>query len=51
MNEHLYTEKELLEYLGRTTTKRQGVDRLTVMCRQAGLIIAPIADTLKGKGS
>lgn len=51
MEEKLYTEKELLEYLERKTNKRQGVDRLLTMCRQAGLIVAPVADTLKGKGS
>lgn len=48
--EKVYTELELLEYLGRKTQKRQGVDRLTTMCRQAGLIIAPVAETLKGRG-
>lgn len=54
MEEKLYTEKEIMQYLKRSETtinKRQGVDRLTTMCRQAGLIIAPVADTLKGKGS
>lgn len=54
MDEKLYTEKELMQYLGRSETtqkKRQGVDRITTMCRQAGLIIAPVAETLKGKGS
>ena len=54
MEEKLYTEKEIMQYLKRSETtinKRQGVDRLTTMCRQAGLIIAPVANTLKGKGS
>lgn len=50
MAEKLYTENELIQYLGRNTTKRQGVDRLTVMCKQAGLIIKPVQETLKGKG-
>ena len=52
MNEKkYYTEKELLQYLERKTEKRQGVDRLTTMCKQAGLIIAPVQETVKGKGS
>ena len=49
--EKLYTEKELLEYLKRPGNKRQGVDRLVTMCRQAGLIIVPVGDTMRGKGS
>lgn len=46
-----YTEKQILEYLGRKTPKRLGVDDLTRYCRNAGLIIAPVAETLKGRGS
>jgi len=51
MEEKLYTEKELVEYLGREYSKRQGIDRISAMCRAAGLIIAPVAETVKGKGS
>lgn len=43
-----------MQYLKRSQTtinKSQGVERITTMCRQAGLIIAPVADTLKGRGS
>lgn len=53
MNEKLYTEIELKQYLNRgksTIEKRQGVDRMIKMCQQAGLIIAPVQETLKGKG-
>ena len=49
--EKLYTEKDILAYLERPGDKRQGIDRLIVMCRQAGLIIAPVADTVQGKGN
>lgn len=49
--EKLYTEKEILAYLKYPGDKRQGIDRLTAMCRQAGLIIAPVADTVRGKGN
>ena len=51
MEEKLYTEKELVEYLGREYSKRQGIDRISAMCRAAGLIIAPVAETVKGKGA
>lgn len=53
MNEKLYTEIELKQYLNRgksTIEKRQGVDRMIKMCQQAGLIIAPVQETLRGKG-
>lgn len=49
-NNKYYTEKELLNYLNRNTKKRQGKDRLIQMCRQAGLIIEPVKETLQGKG-
>lgn len=53
MENKLYTETELKQYLNRgksTMQKRQGVDRMIKMCQQAGLIIAPVQETLQGKG-
>lgn len=45
-----YTEKEILQLMDIHYTKRQGKDRLIALCQAAGLIIKPVADTLKGKG-
>lgn len=46
-----YSEKQILNYLGRSVSKSLGVNDLTRYCRNAGLIIAPVAETLKGPGS
>lgn len=46
-----YTEKEILEYLKIKQNKRLGKDRLLKLCQQAGLIVSPIKESLKGKGS
>lgn len=46
-----YTEKEILQYLNLEQTKRLGKDRLLKLCQSAGLIISPVKETLKGRGS
>ena len=46
-----YTEKQILNYLQHNVSKSMGVDALTRFCRNAGLIIAPIAETMKGRGA
>lgn len=49
--DNYYSEKQILNYLGRSVSKSLGVNDLTRYCRNAGLIIAPVAETLKGPGS
>ena len=46
-----YTEQEILSLMGIKQTKRLGKDRLSALCKNAGIIIKPVKETIKGKGS
>lgn len=46
-----YSENDILKLLELPHNKRLGKDRLIQFCKGAGLIIKPVQNTLKGKGS
>lgn len=45
-----YSENDILKLLNLPHNKRLGKDRLINLCKDAGLIIKPVQETLKGKG-
>lgn len=49
MDEKLYTEKEILEYLNYPCKKSQGSDRILTVCNQAGLKIETVDELKKGR--